>query len=86
MDLNQQFEQAVANSKDLSEKPSNETLLNLYALYKQATSGDAPAEFEGNMFDFVAKAKWDAWKEINGKSQLSAQQDYIDLVEKLKSE
>lgn len=84
MDLHAAFEQAVAASKTLSEKPSNETLLNLYSLYKQATEGDAGGEAP-NMFDFVAKAKHEAWTALKGKSKDAAMQEYIDLVQKLKS-
>ena len=84
MDLTQQFEQAVADSKNLSERPSNETLLQLYSLYKQATEGDVNGDAP-NMFDFVAKAKYEAWSSLQGKSKEDAQQEYIDLVQKLKS-
>lgn len=84
MDLTQQFEQAVADSKNLSERPSNETLLQLYSLYKQATEGDVNGDAP-NMFDFVAKAKYEAWSSLQGKSKEAAQQEYIDLVQKLKS-
>ena len=82
--MQQMFEQAVADSKALSERPSNDTLLQLYSLYKQATegdvNGDAPAPF-----DFVAKAKYEAWSAIRGKSKEAAMQEYIDLVNKLKN-
>ena len=61
MDLHQQFEQAVADSKELSEKPSNDTLLQLYSLYKQASEGDVNIDAPSNPFDFVAKAKYEAW-------------------------
>jgi acyl-CoA-binding protein len=84
MDLTQAFEQAVADSKNLSERPSNETLLQLYSLYKQATEGDVNGDAP-NMFDFVAKAKYEAWSSLQGKSKEAAQQEYIDLVQKLKS-
>lgn len=84
MDLQAAFEQAVATSKTLSEKPSNETLLNLYSLYKQATEGDAGGEAP-SMFDFVAKAKYEAWTALKGKAKEAAMQEYIDLVQKLKS-
>lgn len=84
MDLRQQFEQAAADSKNLSERPSNETLLQLYSLYKQATEGDVNGDAP-NMFDFVAKAKYEAWSSLQGKSKEAAQQEYIDLVQKLKS-
>ncbi len=85
MPLQEQFEQARAESKQLPEKPSNETLLALYSLYKQGNEGDATNDFEGMPFDFVAKAKWDAWNELRGKTKEVAQQEYIDLVAKLKA-
>jgi len=82
-DLQSRFQQAVADSKSLPEKPDNATLLELYALYKQASSGDAQGERPG-MSDFVARAKWDAWNAIAGKSKDAAMQEYVDLVESLK--
>lgn len=77
------FEAAVAASKNLPEKPDNETLLQLYSLYKQATAGDAPEEGGYGMFDFVAKAKHEAWKQRKGLAPEEARQQYIDLVERL---
>jgi diazepam-binding inhibitor (GABA receptor modulator, acyl-CoA-binding protein) len=85
MDLHQQFEQAVADSKELSEKPSNDTLLQLYSLYKQASEGDVNVDAPTNPFDFVAKAKYEAWEAIKGKSKETAMQEYVELVAKLKS-
>ncbi len=85
MDLHQQFEQAVEDSKTLSEKPSNDTLLQLYSLYKQGTEGDVNVDPPANPFDFVAKAKFEAWSELKGKSKENAIQEYIDLVAKLKN-
>lgn len=84
MDLQQQFEDAVANSKTLSEKPSNEVLLQLYSLYKQATSGDVNTEPPSNPFDFVNKAKHDAWTGLKGKTKETAMQEYIDVINRLK--
>ena len=84
MDLQKQFEDAVANSKNLSEKPSNEVLLQLYSLYKQATVGNVDHEPPSNPFDFVNKAKHDAWSALKGKSKEAAMQEYVDLVNKLK--
>ncbi|MEP6846651.1 MAG: acyl-CoA-binding protein [Panacibacter sp.] len=85
MELQQQFEQAVSGSKSLSEKPSNELLLQLYSLYKQSTEGDATEnKAPSNAFDFVAKAKFNAWSELKGKSEEEAMKAYVDLVEKLK--
>ena len=85
MELKEQFEQAVASSKTLAQKPDNETLLKLYSLYKQSTEGDVAGEAPSNPFDFVAKAKYNAWNELKGKSKDAAMQDYIDLVTKLQS-
>lgn len=84
MELKEQFEQAIAASKTLAEKPDNETLLNLYSLYKQSTEGDVSGEAPTNPFDFVAKAKYNAWDKLKGKSTEAAMQEYIDLVTKLK--
>ncbi|HAN39313.1 MAG TPA: acyl-CoA-binding protein [Chitinophagaceae bacterium] len=83
MELKTLFEQAVANSKLLSSKPDNETLLKLYSLYKQATEGDAPEEGPSNPFDIVGKAKHQAWQAIKGLTNEGAMQQYIDLVTSL---
>ena len=82
MDLNQQFEEAAARSKDMTRRPSNEELLQLYALYKQGSEGDITGERPGG-FDFKAIAKYDAWNELKGKSKDLAKQEYIDLVNRL---
>jgi diazepam-binding inhibitor (GABA receptor modulator, acyl-CoA-binding protein) len=84
MDLQKQFEEAMASSKTLNEKPSNEVLLQLYSLYKQATSGDVNTEPPSNPFDFVNKAKYDAWAALKGKSKEQAMTEYVNLVDKLK--
>lgn len=83
MSLQARFEEAVTASKNLSERPDNMALLKLYALYKQASSGDATGERPG-MSDFVARAKWDAWASLKGTAADSAMQQYIDLFEELK--
>jgi diazepam-binding inhibitor (GABA receptor modulator, acyl-CoA-binding protein) len=83
MTLKEQFEAAVGNSKLLKVRPDNDTLLKLYSLYKQATEGDAPAQGPSNPFDFVAKAKHNAWADLDGLSADTAMQQYIDLVNKL---
>ncbi|MCA6461888.1 MAG: acyl-CoA-binding protein [Chitinophagaceae bacterium] len=86
MELQQQFETAVANSKTLKEKPDNETLLKLYSLYKQATEGDCtPAQAPENAFDFVAKFKFEAWNKLAGTSPSDAMQQYVNLVTDLKA-
>ena len=82
--LQQQFEQAVNDSKELTERPSNEMLLKLYSLYKQAAEGDAPEKGEYVMFDFVAKAKHEAWRQLKGIGKHEAMRQYIDLVNSLK--
>jgi diazepam-binding inhibitor (GABA receptor modulator, acyl-CoA-binding protein) len=84
MELSELFEKAVSDSKSLSEKPSNETLLQLYSLYKQATEGDNTSDPPSNPFDFVAKAKYEAWSGQSGKTKEQAMQDYVSLVSKLK--
>jgi diazepam-binding inhibitor (GABA receptor modulating acyl-CoA-binding protein) len=84
MNIQELFDQAVARSKNLSEKPGNDVLLQLYSLYKQATEGDVNIDPPANMFDFVAKAKFNAWESLKGKSKESAMQEYVDLVGKLK--
>ncbi|MCL4846821.1 MAG: acyl-CoA-binding protein [Acidobacteria bacterium] len=81
-DLVQQFEAASARSKQLPSRPDNDTLLRLYALYKQATSGDVSGDRPG-MFDFVAGAKYDAWAALQGTSREQAMRDYVDLVDRL---
>ena len=81
--LNEQFEQAVADSKNLPERPDNATLLKLYALYKQGSAGDADGKRPG-FTDMVGRAKWDAWNELKGQSADEAKQAYIDLIEDLK--
>ena len=83
-DLQSQFEAAEANSKLLSEKPDNPTLLKIYGLYKQATLGDN-GEKKPSFSDFVARAKWDAWTANKGVSQDEAKQKYIDLIESLRA-
>ena len=82
-DLKAQFEQAVADSKKLSEKPDNMTLLKIYALYKQASAGDVEGKRPG-FTDMVGRAKFDAWAELKGKTSDEAMQEYIDLIESLK--
>jgi acyl-CoA-binding protein len=81
--LNDQFEQAVADSKNLPERPDNMTMLKIYALYKQASAGDVDDKRPG-FADMVGRAKWDAWNEVKGLSTDDAKQAYIDLIEDLK--
>ena len=81
-DLKAAFEKAVAESKQLPEKPDNMTLLKIYALYKQATVGDNEEKKPG-FTDMVGRAKWDAWAKLKGTSDKDAMQQYIDLIESL---
>jgi diazepam-binding inhibitor (GABA receptor modulating acyl-CoA-binding protein) len=81
-DLTSRFEAAVAQSKTLSERPDNATLLKLYALYKQGTSGDN-SEKKPGFGDMVGRAKWDAWNGIKGLAKNDAMQQYVELVESL---
>lgn len=83
-DLKKRFDQAVADSKNLPERPDNMTLLKLYALFKQASSGDASGEQPG-MMDFVARAKWDAWDKLRGTSGEEAMKQYVALIDELKA-
>ena len=82
MELQQKFDSAVARSKEVTKRPSNEELLQMYALYKQASEGDVSGERPGG-FDFKAIAKYDAWAELKGKGKEQAMQEYISLVDKL---
>jgi diazepam-binding inhibitor (GABA receptor modulator, acyl-CoA-binding protein) len=82
MELQQQFEAAAARSKELTKRPGNEELLQLYALYKQGSEGDVNEERPGG-FDFKAIAKHDAWAELKGKSKEQAMQEYIAFMDKL---
>ena len=82
-DLKAKFDAAVAASKNLPERPDNATLLKLYALYKQATSGDVDGKRPG-FSDMVGRAKWDAWNEIKGTGSEAAMTQYVDLIDELK--
>ena len=83
MSLQDQFDQAQADSKNLTERPDNMTLLKIYALYKQASAGDAEGKRPG-FTDMVGRAKFDAWEALKGTSKHEAMQQYIDLVDQLK--
>lgn len=78
----QQFEASVIRSKELTKRPSNEELLQLYALYKQATEGSITGERPSG-FDFKAIAKYDAWASLSGTSKEDAMQQYIAFVDQL---
>jgi len=81
-DLKQNFEQAAERVQQLEERPDNDTLLKLYALYKQGSEGDVHGERPG-FFDFVGVAKYEAWEKLEGMKPEDAMQKYIDLVDSL---
>jgi len=85
MSLHENFEKAAADAKSFAKRPSDDVLLQLYGLYKQAISGDNTSEAPWAI-QFEAKAKWDAWNANKGISQDEAKQKYIDLVEQLRKE
>jgi diazepam-binding inhibitor (GABA receptor modulator, acyl-CoA-binding protein) len=83
-ELSKQFEQAVADSKNLPERPDNATLLKLYALFKQGSSGDVDGKRPG-FSDMIGRAKWDAWDGLKGTDQTDAMNQYIALIQDLKA-
>ena len=82
MELKEKFEDAVKKSRELPQKPSNEELLKLYSLFKQATDGDVDGERPGG-FDFKGAAKYDSWLSLKGKDSQSAMEEYVQLVDDL---
>ena len=83
-DLETSFKQASDDAQNLDERPDNDTLLKLYALYKQGSEGDVSGEKPG-FFDFVGIAKYEAWEKLQGMDRDEAKQKYVDLVESLRS-
>ncbi len=81
-DASEDFRQAAEDVKRLPERPDNDTLLKLYALYKQATDGDASGPKPG-FFDFVNTAKYEAWSRLRGMQRAEAQEKYVKLVRQL---
>ncbi|HVH36064.1 MAG TPA: acyl-CoA-binding protein [Tahibacter sp.] len=81
-DLTSKFEEAAKKAMNLPERPDNDTLLKLYALYKQGSSGDVSGPKPG-FFDFVGTAKYEAWAKLKGTKNEEAMQKYVDLVKKL---
>jgi len=76
------FERAAEAAQSLSERPDNDTMLKLYALYKQGLSGDVDGEKPG-FFDFVGVAKFEAWEKLRGTDQDDARSQYVELVKVL---
>ena len=85
MSLEAQFSKAQERVQKLFRRPSDQQLLELYSLFKQATMGDATGDRPGG-FDFKGRAKWDAWKQREGLSREEAMRRYVDLVERLEGE
>jgi len=83
MSLQARFDQAVIDSKNLPERPDNITLLKIYALYRQASSGDVAGEHPG-FSDLIGRAKHDAWEALKGMPRETAMQQYVDLIDELK--
>jgi diazepam-binding inhibitor (GABA receptor modulator, acyl-CoA-binding protein) len=81
--LTEEFAQAQSDVKSLAQRPDNDVLLKLYALYKQGAAGDVTGNRPG-MVDFVGRAKYDAWKALEGTSQEDAQRQYVALVRDLR--
>lgn len=81
-DINSLFESAAVAAKSLPERPDNDTMLQLYALYKQGSAGDVSGNKPG-LFDFVGAAKYEAWESFKGVSQEDAMKQYVDLVKHL---
>lgn len=73
------FERASIVVKKLKTKPTNDELLILYGLYKQATSGNCNTP-EPSFFQFEAKAKWNSWKAYHNVSFANAKQEYVNIV------
>ena len=82
MELPAKFEDAQTRVKQLSKSPSTDDLLELYALYKQATSGDVSGSRPG-MLDMKGRAKYDAWSKKKGTSKDDAMTKYVALVDRL---
>lgn len=83
MELNQRFDEAVKSSKNLTQRPSNDVLLKIYSLFKQATEGDINGDRPGG-FDFKAVAKYNAWEKLKGESKENCMAEYVALIESLK--
>ncbi|WP_375771934.1 acyl-CoA-binding protein [Archangium gephyra] len=82
MALADDFRSAQERVKTLSTRPSNDTLLELYSLFKQATDGDVQGKRPG-MLDLKGRAKYDAWAGRKGLGKEAAMQQYVALVERL---
>ncbi len=82
MDLPAKFADAQERVKKLSKAPSTDDLLELYALYKQATAGDVSGSRPG-MLDMKGRAKYDAWAKKKATSKDDAMTKYVAFVDRL---
>lgn len=82
-DLDERFAQAQADVQKLTTRPSNDELLTLYALFKQANAGEASAAKKPGRFDLVGKAKYEAWSKLAGTAADEAKTRYITTVDGL---
>jgi acyl-CoA-binding protein len=85
MSLEEEFLSAQQRVNSLSRRPSDQDLLELYGLYKQATTGNVSGNRPGG-FDFKGRAKWEAWKQREGLSREEAMKGYVEVVDRLKRE
>ena len=81
-DLNKKFERAAKDAQNMKKRPADDDMLRLYALYKQASAGDVSGDRPG-AFDFVGRAKYDAWAKVKGLSKDGAMKKYVALVKSL---
>lgn len=84
METEKKFSHAQEEVKNLAKRPSNDELLSLYSYFKQASQGDVDGSRPG-MLKVTERAKWDAWKKLEGMDRSHAMESYCNLVEKLKS-
>jgi diazepam-binding inhibitor (GABA receptor modulator, acyl-CoA-binding protein) len=84
MSLTEEFQQAAERSQKLTKRPTNEELLDLYALFKQATEGDITGD-RPQGFDFKALAKYQAWDDKKGMTKENAMEAYVALMKKLEA-
>jgi acyl-CoA-binding protein len=82
MSIEENFKKSETTVKTLKTRPSNDELLKLYALFKQATEGDASGS-RPSLINVKARAKWDAWKKLNGTEKNQAMESYSQIVEEL---
>ncbi len=86
MTLQEQFNEAVEISKQIKNRPDNDTLLKLYSLYKQATDGDAPSDGPSNPFDIIGKIKHGGWAKLKGMSAEDAMKEYLAIFATIKKD